>query len=98
MKDVVRRLQDDWYGNDNRLQPTDNEFTRKTNCEGLVKKCRKAGDTEFILLCPGLEGRIGALIIDESHQRDTTEIPIDSLVVDLTKYLDHEDKIDDIVI
>ena len=92
MKDVVRRLQDGWYGNDHRLQPRDIEFKTKTRCEALVKKCRASGDKEYIPLCPGLEGRIGNLTVDEAHERDTSEIPIDSLVIDLTKDIEIEEE------
>ena len=59
-----------------------------TTCEGLVKKAIHAMDKEFIPLSPGIQGRIGELTIDNTHVRDTSEIPIDSFVVNLTKGLD----------
>ena len=95
MKDVVCCLQDGWYSNDNCLQQTDNKFTRKANCEGLIRKAKNASNKEFIPLFPGLEGQIEELTIDQGHFPNWSEIPIDSLVVDLTKDLDPDDKIDD---
>ena len=92
LKDVVNRLQDGWYGNDDHLPTTDIEYTRGTTCEGLVKKAIDAMDKEFIPLCPGIQGQIGRLTVDETHVRDTSEIPIDSFVIDLTKGLDLEEE------
>ena len=63
-----------------------------TTCEGLVKKAIHAMDKEFIPLSPGIQGRIGELTIDNTHVRDTSEIPIDSFVVNLTKGLDAEEE------
>jgi len=42
-----------------------------------------------------LQGRIGNLEIDETHDRDTTQIPIDSFVIDLTKGIDRNEETDD---
>ena len=85
MKDVLRRLQDGWYGNENQLQPTDVEYTTGTTCEGLVRKEIKAGDKEYIPLSLEINERIGELIINHTHKRDTSKIPVDSFVVDITK-------------
>lgn len=85
MKDVVNRLRDGWYGNENRLDPQENEFTAGVTCQKLVNKCIESADKEYIALAPAVEGEIGALQVDETHQRDTTGIPIDTLVVDMSK-------------
>ena len=42
MRDVVRRLQDGWYGNEHRLLPCDNVFTCGTTCAGLVQSRRRS--------------------------------------------------------
>ncbi len=90
--DVVRRLQDGCYGNDYRFQVPHNDYTKGTTCEVLVKKAISRADNEYIPLCPEVECKIGALTIDESYEPDRSEIPIDYLVVDLTKEDDlHEE-------
>ena len=85
MKDVVRRLQDGWYGNEHQLQPTDVQYRTGITCKGLVSKAIEAGNNEYIPLCPGINGRIGELTIDHTHKHDTSKIPVDSFVVDITK-------------
>ena len=67
------------------MGPTDVEYTTRTKCSGLVKKIFDSANREFIPLCPGITGEIGGLIVDSAHERDTSEIPIDSYVLDLTK-------------
>ncbi len=49
-------------------------------------------DKIFIQLVPGLEGQIGKLIIEQAHERDTSEIPINFLEVDLAKELEIEEE------
>ena len=78
MRDVVRRLQDGWYGNETPYQPCDDEFTRGTSCAGLVRQAIKCADTEYVPLCAGLEGAIGTLQVDQAHQPDHTEASIDA--------------------
>ena len=78
MRDVVRRLQDGWYGNEHRLKKGDNEFTRGTTCKKLVALALRCAHAEYLPLCSGLEGTIGALKIDPAHVPDRTEAPIDS--------------------
>ena len=95
MKDVIRRLQDGWYGNDHQIESTDNEYTKGVRCEPLIRKCEECANAEYIALCPGLQGQIGNLEIDETHDRDTTQIPIDSFVIDLTKGIDRNEETDD---
>ena len=92
MKDVVRRVQDGWYGNEDQYERTHCEYTPGTNCAGLVKNAIDSMDKEFIPLSPGLEGRIGELTIDTLHEQNKEEIPIDYLVVDLTKELDPDEE------
>ena len=50
---------------------------------------------KFINICDGLEGRIGALEIDESYVPDGKGVPIDLLVVDLTRDEDPVEGSDD---
>ena len=92
LRDVVRRLQDGWYGNDHRLEPSDDEYTKGTRCQRLVEMAIRDTDNEFIPLCPGLSGRIGALTIDGEHVRNRSKIPIDEMIVDLTKGIDSDEE------
>ena len=50
---------------------------------GLVTK--SIHSTKYIPLTAGLKGTIGALEVDKSLERDTTNIPIGQIVVDLTR-------------
>ena len=78
MRDVVRRLQDGWYGNDHCLQPGNHKYTPGTTCKRLVKIAQQCADTEYLPLCPGIAGNISALEIDPTHVPDRKEAPIDS--------------------
>jgi hypothetical protein len=52
--------------------------------------------TKFIPLCEGISGTIaGALAIDLTYQDDEVDIPIDALVLDLTrKAVEGDDSVD----
>ena len=92
MKDVVRRLQDGWYGNEDKFDKKNNEYTEGIRCDGLVRKYEECCNAEYTPLCPGLQGQIGSLTIDPDHVQDRSKIPIDSLVVDLTKDVEISDE------
>ena len=94
MKDVVQRLRDGWYGNTNGFQEDNDEYCHPIDCNKLVM------DKVFVPLCTGLSGSIGNLTVDPTHEGDTTCIPIDTYIVDLTKDDDddvesHSDSDDD---
>jgi hypothetical protein len=55
------------------------------DCSKLVATAVKYMYTQFMNICDSLEGQIGALEIDESYVPDSKGVPIDLLVVDLTK-------------
>jgi hypothetical protein len=95
MKETVSRLRDGWYGNTDRLEVGDDEFHEATDCGKLVQHAVKCADSIFIPLCEGLSGTIGELTIDGDHERDTTGIPIDTLVVDMTNQVDDGDDVSD---
>jgi hypothetical protein len=48
-------------------------------------------DATCIPLCDGVSGTIEALTIDENYEGDTTSIPINTLVVNLTNLVDDDD-------
>ena len=93
MKDTVRRLRDGWYGNNERFHEGDDEFHAVTDCKKLVTHSIGCADSTYIPLCDGISGAIGALTLDDKYERDTTGIPIDTLVVDLTNQDDYDDDI-----
>ena len=77
-------LRDSWHGNEDRFEEGDDEYHKVTNCKKLIGESIKVTDTKFIPLCDGLEGRIGALTINENHECDVRGISIDMLIVDIT--------------
>jgi hypothetical protein len=95
MKEMVSRLLDGWYGNPDQFEAGDNESHAATACGKLVQHAVKCADSTFIPLCDGLSGTIGELTIDGNHERDTTGIPIDTLVVDMTNQVDDGDDVSD---
>jgi hypothetical protein len=50
-------------------------------------------DATFIPFWDGISGTMGALTIDANYELDTTGIPIDTLVVDLTNQVVDDDDI-----
>jgi hypothetical protein len=93
MKQTVSRLRDGWYGNSDRFQEGDDEFHAVTDCKKLVQHAIGCADATFIPLSDGISGTIGALTIDTNYERDTTGIPIDTLVVDLTNQVDCDEDV-----
>jgi hypothetical protein len=93
MKDTVRHLHNGWYGNANMFQEDDDKFHAVTECKKLVQHAISSVDATFIPLSDGISGTIGALTNNLDYERDTTGIPIDTLVVDLTNGLDDDDGI-----
>ena len=85
MKDVVRYLREGWYGNGEKHPPGHPLRKQKVDCCKLWMHCLKDASTKFVPLCGGLEGSVGSLIVDESYKDGEVSIPIDTLVVDLTR-------------
>lgn len=48
-------------------------------------KCLKIAVTKFVGLCDGISGEIGSLVEDAVFSNDPVALPIDTLVVDLTR-------------
>jgi hypothetical protein len=94
MKYTVRCLHDGWYGNADTFQDGNDEFHAVvTDCKKLVQHAISCADTMFIPLFNGSSGTIGALTIDPDYKRDTTDIPIDTRIVNLTNQVDDDDDI-----
>ena len=92
MKEVVRYLRDGWYGNEDRFEEGYDKYHKVTNCKKLFGESIKVLDAKFIPLCDGLEGRIGALTVNENHEHDVTGISIVTLIIDLTDAVGGDDE------
>ena len=52
--------------------------------------CLKIAGTKFVSICDGIEGQIGTLVVDDSFRYEIVMLPIDTLVVDLTKDIEED--------
>jgi hypothetical protein len=55
------------------------------NCYKLFLTSLEYAVTKFVLLCKGISGTIGNLVVDGTYQEDPVEFPIDTLLIDFTK-------------
>ena len=55
------------------------------NYRKLWGTCKDITGTTFILLCDGIFGTIGALVVDETFGYESVTLPIDKLIVGLTR-------------
>ena len=46
--------------------------------------CLKIAGTKYVGLCDGILGKIGSLNVDENYLEEEVDLPIDTLVTDLT--------------
>jgi len=96
MKQCIADLREGWYGN-RHLFPDDatedsvlagnirRRFKKPVDCSKLIAKSIHFANTKFIPLCAGIAGTIGALEVDPDHEKNTTGLPIDLFVIDLTR-------------
>ena len=91
MREVVHLLREGWYGTKH-IEPG-KEHMRKypVNLRKLWLKCLQYANDVSVNLCRGIEGKIGALKIDENYIPEETKLPIDTLVLDLTKESSEDD-------
>ena len=85
MKSVVEYLREGWYGNGDKYAVGHPLRKQEVNCRGLWLHCLNDASKKFVPLCGGVEGQIGELIVDKTHKDGEVSIPIDTLVVDLTR-------------
>ena len=85
MKDVIKHLRDAWYGNGDAFILGHPLRKRPVDCRALWSKCLKITGQKFVELCDGVSGEIGSLVRDEDFTNESVALPIDTLVVDLTK-------------
>ena len=92
MKDLVKHLREGWYGNKWDVPDGDSNLKEPVDCQKLFNEAVKAAETKFIPLCGGISGKIGSLVVDETYEDEEVDIPIDALVLDLTKEGDGDDE------
>ena len=85
MKDVVSALRVGWYGNQNEYPEGHPKRKRAVDCRKLWATCMKDAGTIYVPICDGISGEIGSLVIDQNQTDDSYTLPIDTLVLDLTK-------------
>ena len=105
MKETIEHLREGWHGNIHRFEQGDDggllngDFTRprknKVDCKKLVATAVRYMNTKFMKIVDGLDGEIGNLTIDPTHVADGTGVPIDLLVVDLTRVDDDDNDAED---
>lgn len=83
MKQTIQHLREEWWGND--LPESDVLHKKAVNCQGLFNTAIRYANQKFIPLCEGISGTIGNLVVDPTYQDETVALPIDTLVLDLTK-------------
>ena len=84
MRDVVKALREGWHGNGSKYPANHPLVKRAVDCRGLWRTCLEYARTIYIPICEGISGEIGSLVLDETHTDEMCDIPIDTLVLDLT--------------
>lgn len=94
MVDTVEHLRDGWYGNDYKFadplkRPGYHVLPKaRVDCGRLFDHCVNNINTIAIPVCRGLEGKIGALIVDPNFVRNTDALPVDIFLLGLDAVLD----------
>ena len=90
---MVNYLQEGWYGNGDTCA-TDHPYHKSpVDCRKLWGACKKLAWTKFVPLCEGISGIIGNLKIDDTFEYESFMLPIDALVIVLTKEPEHDDQL-----
>ena len=84
MREVVKALREGWYGNGNAYPANHPLSKRAVDCSGLWRTALHCAGTIYVPICDGISGEIGDLVIDDSHTDELCDIPIDTLVLDMT--------------
>ena len=58
---------------------------KPVDCHKLWATCLGIAGTKFVSLSEGISGEIGSLVVDKNYVDDSPDLPIDTLVVDLTR-------------
>ena len=92
MQNVVKYLREAWYGNAGTFGVTGVKNKRPVDCRKLWARCLTIAGTKFVPLCEGISGDIGNLKVDDSFRYESIDLPIDTLVVDLTRVGEEDDE------
>ena len=90
MIDVVKYLQEGWYGNGEQYPEGHPKRKKPEDCWKMWAKCLMFAGTKYCNLCNGILGLMGELVVDENAIDEEVNIPIDTLVVRLTHDVDQE--------
>ena len=90
MRDVVKYLSEGWYGNAHMYQVGHPLHKCPVDCRKLWSTCLEIAGTKFVALCDGILGKMGELVETEVFTNKPVDIPIDTLVVDLTREEDED--------
>jgi hypothetical protein len=95
IKETINHLREGWYSNHQLFNESNKDAIIMSNyhiqskqpvkCCKLYSKAIKMANKKFIPMCNGITGTIGSLVVDTTHVPVGSGIPIDMLIVDLTK-------------
>ena len=85
MKDVVKYLREGWYVNGDKYSIGHVLRKRPVSCRKLWEICLDIAGTKFVSICDGISNKIGSLNVDETFVDEKFDLPIDTLIVDLTR-------------
>ena len=85
MRDVVSALRIGWYGNQNEYPKGHPKRKQAVDCRKLWGACMKNAGTIYVPICDRILSEIGSLVIEQNHNDDLYALPINTLVLDLTK-------------
>ena len=85
MQNVVKYLREAWYGNTGKFGVTDVKNKRPVDCHKLRGRFLAIAGTKLIPFCEVISGEVGNLEVDDLFRYESIDLPIDTLVVDLTR-------------
>ena len=80
MHDVVQELHEGWHDNGETYNHDHPLRKLPVDCMKLVETSLAIAGTKFFRLCPGISGTMGELKIDSEYIDEESNIPIDTLV------------------
>eukprot|EP00957_Ditylum_brightwellii_P042579 3224308-Ditylum_brightwellii.AAC.1 len=92
MKDTIHLLHEGWYCNRLSYSQGHPDYKGCVDCGKLWDKCIDSAMTFHTKNSKGLSGKIGELIIDSDYVPEKINLPIDTLVVDLTNSDDYNNE------
>ena len=84
MQNVMKYLCEVWYGNDGTFDVNDVTNKHLVDCRKLWARCLTINGTKFVPLYEGISSEVRNLEVDDSFRYESIDLPIDTLVIDLT--------------